>query len=169
MIKITLATHAPSIFLGAIVGIIAFFKPVAAWMLILFIVIIADAITGIWASKAEAKRKGISWKCSSEQAIKGHLKKIGYFVAILVVLLVESLMLWAKQVDSIVYAHWVAAFFVGWECWSIVPENINRITDNKIKALVALEALALSFLRKKGRDAGLSDEAMNKVEEKLKE
>lgn len=107
---------------GSITGILAFLAPMKVTFIVMFIVILCDLITGIWASKVK------NIHISSRRLRKSVAKVLMYFQVIFLLFIIEygifndlGINIW----------RFIAGFICFVELFSIA-ENATIITGNKI-------------------------------------
>ena len=110
---------------GAILGLAALFAPIKPVVLCALSFIFIDFVTGVIASRCEAKQRGEAWYFSSHEAWRT-IRKAGFvLVTIAMSWLIESCIL---NFMTLNLTRIIAGAICGVEMWSFL-ENACRISD----------------------------------------
>lgn len=113
---------------GAILGLVALFAPIKPLVLCALSFILIDFITGVVASRCEAKQRGERWYFSSHEAWRT-IRKAGFvLLTIGMCWLVESCIL---NFMTLNITRLVAGAICGVEMWSFL-ENASVLSDAKL-------------------------------------
>ena len=113
---------------GALLGLLALFSPIEpmVWCTLAFISI--DFITGVLASRQEARSKGLLWRFSSYEAWRT-IRKAGFAVTTIAMSwLVES---WVLNFVTLNLTRIISGAICGVEMWSFL-ENASVLSDAKL-------------------------------------
>lgn len=114
--------------LGASGSAIAFFAPIHPLIVLVFVFVGIDFVTGVWASHKRAKRNKRKWVFSSERARSTVYKMVFYVAGIC---LCWSLDLYALTFVEIYLEKIFAGFILGVELFSFL-ENAADISDHPV-------------------------------------
>ncbi len=109
---------------GAIVALVGMLCPITPLIASAMAFIVIDFITGIIASRTEAKRQGNSWQLESRKMWRTVAKAGFVAIAIVMMWIIDSLLLGFMQLNL---ANIFTGFVCGVELWSFI-ENAARIS-----------------------------------------
>ena len=113
---------------GALLGFAALFAPIKPVILCALLFIAIDFVTGVFASRCEAKRRGEKWFFSSHEAWRT-IRKAGFVIlTIAMSWLVESCVL---NFLTLNITRIITGVICGVELWSFL-ENASVLSDAKI-------------------------------------
>lgn len=113
---------------GMIAGILSYLAPIQGLIICAMIFVGIDFITGVWASKVRAKRRGDPWGFESQRARKTAYKLALIMAGIILAWLVDSIIL---DYMNLKLAHLFTGFVCSVEFWSYL-ENAAEISDHPI-------------------------------------
>ena len=112
-------------FSGALLSLAALFAPVVPMVWCVAGFILFDFLTGVWASKAEAKEQGKEWYFESRLAWHT-AQKLGFtIIALCMAFVIDTMILDFLEMNL---TKLFAGFVCGVEMWSFL-ENACRISD----------------------------------------
>lgn len=113
---------------GMILGIAALFSPIQSVILCALVFIAIDFVTGVLASRCEAKKRGEKWYFSSREAWRT-IRKAGFvLLTIAMSWLIESCIL---DFITLNLTRIIAGAICGVEMWSFL-ENASVLSDAKL-------------------------------------
>lgn len=113
---------------AAVLGLTALFAPIQPLVLCALIFILIDFVTGVLASRCEAKQQGVAWYFSSREAWRT-LRKAGFVVmTIAMAWLVECCIL---NFMTLHLTRIITGAICGVEVWSFL-ENASVLSDAKL-------------------------------------
>lgn len=113
---------------GMILGIAALFSPIQSVVLCALAFIAIDFVTGVLASRCEAKQRGVKWYFSSREAWRT-IRKAGFvLLTIAMSWLIESCIL---NFITLNLTRIIAGAICGVEMWSFL-ENASVLSDAKL-------------------------------------
>lgn len=113
---------------GAVLGLLSLFAPIKAIVLCAMLFVAVDFVTGVMASRAEARQSGKRWYFSSCEAWRTIRKSCFVLMTIAMTWLVECCIL--NFVD-LHLTRMVAGVICGVEMWSFL-ENASILSDAKL-------------------------------------
>jgi phage-related holin len=113
---------------GALLGVLSLFAPIKSVILCALLFILIDFVTGVLASRCEAKQRGEKWYFSSREAWRT-IRKAGFVIlTIAMSWLVESCVL---DFVTLNITRIITGVICGVEVWSFL-ENASVLSDAKI-------------------------------------
>ena len=113
---------------GAIIGLAALFAPIKPLVLCAISFILIDFVTGILASRCEAKQKGVKWYFSSREAWRT-IRKAGF---VLLTIAMSWLIEWCiLDFMTLNLTRILTGVICGVEMWSFL-ENASVLSDAKL-------------------------------------
>lgn len=113
---------------GGLSAIWAFFAPIQSLIILVFVFVGIDFITGVWASRKRAVRNGRKWVFSSERMRNTVWKTVFYIAGIMLAWSIET---YALTFATIYLAKIFAGFVLGVELFSFL-ENAADISNHKV-------------------------------------
>ena len=115
-------------FSGTLLSLAALFAPVVPMIWCVAGFILFDFLTGVWASKAEAKEQGKEWYFESRLAWHT-AQKLGFtIIALCMAFVIDTMILDFLEMKL---TRLFAGFVCGVEMWSFL-ENACRISDSRV-------------------------------------
>lgn len=130
---------------GAVVALLGMLCPITPLITSAMLFISIDFITGILASRTEARRKGEAWRLQSRKAWRTVIKAGFVAVAIVMMWIIDSVLLGFMHLNL---ANVFTGFVCGVELWSFV-ENASRISGAPL-----FEWISRWFKRRIGKEVG---------------
>ena len=130
---------------GAVVALLGMLCPITPLIASAMLFISIDFLTGILASRAEARRAGESWRLESRKAWRTVAKAGFVALAIVMMWIIDSTILGFMHLNL---ANIFTGFVCGVELWSFV-ENAARISGAPL-----FEWLSRWFKRRIGKEVG---------------
>lgn len=130
---------------GAVVALLGILCPITPLITSAMLFISIDFITGILASRTEARRKGEAWHLQSCKAWRTVTKAGFVAVAIVMMWIIDSVLLGFMHLNL---ANVFTGFVCGVELWSFV-ENASRISGAPL-----FEWISRWFKRRIGKEVG---------------
>jgi phage-related holin len=130
---------------GAVVALLGMLCPITPLITSAMLFISIDFITGILASRTEARRKGEAWHLQSRKAWRTVIKAGFVAVAIVMMWIIDSVLLGFMHLNL---ANVFTGFVCGVELWSFV-ENASRISGAPL-----FEWISRWFKRRIGKEVG---------------
>lgn len=113
---------------GAIIGLAALFAPIKPLVLCAISFILIDFVTGVLASRCEAKQKGVKWYFSSREAWRT-IRKAGF---VLLTIAMSWLIEWCiLDFMTLNLTRILTGVICGVEMWSFL-ENASVLSDAKL-------------------------------------
>lgn len=113
---------------GAIIGLAALFAPIQPLVLCAISFILIDFVTGVLASRCEAKQKGVKWYFSSREAWRT-IRKAGF---VLLTIAMSWLIEWCiLDFMTLNLTRILTGVICGVEMWSFL-ENASVLSDAKL-------------------------------------
>lgn len=113
---------------GMFAAIVSYLTPIKGLIVCAIIFVGIDFITGVWASKVRAKKRGESWGFESQRARKTVFKLALIMAGIILAWLVDSIILDYMNLNL---AHLFTGFVCCVEFWSYL-ENAAEISDHPV-------------------------------------
>ena len=133
---------------GAAAAAVAYFTPIYTLIILVFVFVAIDFITGVMASRARAKRAGMKWAFESSKAWNTIAKLCFIMVGIVMAWLIQRY-IFSEFGMNIKLEYLFTGFVCGVEFWSYL-ENAAEISNHPVFRWLK------KFMKSKFDDAGIN-------------